>query len=448
MTQKRESSITFLQQAMYSPSPPSHSQLPDGIDEQTIDLYQDMLSLRSFIKALGEGNLSAKLPIKGYLAGILKAQQANLRHMTWQTQRIAEGDFNQHIDFLGDFSTAFNKMTVQLKEARQALSKSEAHYRKLTETMLDVICTIDRKTWRASFFSPSIMRLAGYTPEEAMNMPLRDLFSKKSARHISRIIEKHLSNFTEGKRKTDDSCTLEAQLKKKDNALVWTEIIVHFIWDTHTEDVFMNAVIRDITKRKQMQDKLEIQASMDDLTGIANRRYFLSCAEKQIHQSQTSGAPMCFLMMDIDHFKKVNDTYGHSVGDTMLQIVSSTCQQALRSTDKIGRLGGEEFGVFMPDTDIAQGTNVAERIRKKVEQEARVTYCGAEIQTTISIGIAELYADKDTLHSILIRADNALYTAKSNGRNQISHSSEMVEINECPSPWGIPGNNEAESETP
>ncbi len=434
MNQKTESPITFLQQALYSPSPPDR--LPDGTDQQIVDLYEDLISIRRFIKNMNEGNLSASLSIKGYLGGLLKAQQANLRHMTWQTQRIAKGDFDQHLDFLGDFSTAFNKMTLQLKKAQQTLTKSEAHYRKLTDTMLDVMCTIDASTLRYSFISPSIMSLAGYRPREVMEMSFQDLFTEESAAYISRIMTKYRSRLANEKdQQKNYDCTIEAELKRKDHTLIWTEIIAHFVWDPHAQEVFINAVMRDLSQRKELQDKLEVQATMDDLTGIPNRRYFFECTKKQIKKSQESGEPMSFLMIDIDHFKKINDACGHSVGDTMLKIVSDICHKALRSTDKIGRIGGEEFAIFMQKTDLNQGLLAAERIRKCVEKNARTEYGQSLITATISIGITQLLPDEDSLHSLLIRTDKLLYTAKAKGRNQVCHSSEIIDTDEYRSPW-------------
>lgn len=164
---------------------------------------------------------------------------------------------------------------------------------------------------------------------------------------------------------------------------------------------------------------LEEQAHLDYLTGLANRRYFLELAEQEISRSIRYGNSLAVCMLDIDSFKKVNDTYGHKVGDVVLKKLSSLFSESLRAIDIVGRVGGEEFVILLPETDRNHALDVAERIRQLVENTKITLENGLPLKFTISIGIA-MFIDKDTnMDTLLHTADQALYQAKNSGRNKV-----------------------------
>ena len=171
--------------------------------------------------------------------------------------------------------------------------------------------------------------------------------------------------------------------------------------------------------RKRLEADLERLAMTDELTGIANRRHFMQRVGEDVRRMQRYPAPAALLMMDIDHFKKVNDRFGHAMGDEVLRAVSRTGQRVLRETDLIGRLGGEEFCLFLPQTAPAQALQVAERLRQEIAALAFRTDAGEAFSVTVSVGIAGVKPAGDSVSEWLSRADEALYKAKAAGRNRV-----------------------------
>lgn len=165
-------------------------------------------------------------------------------------------------------------------------------------------------------------------------------------------------------------------------------------------------------------EELELRriAQVDSLTEAATRRSLVLEMEKAISTFRRSGRPATLLVLDVDHFKTVNDTHGHGVGDSVLRDVCATLMPMLRREDMVGRLGGEEFGVLLTATDAAQGVATAERLRKAIEE---LRFSGSSpFRVTASFGVAELESECDNPNGWLARADGALYAAKRSGRNR------------------------------
>ena len=173
----------------------------------------------------------------------------------------------------------------------------------------------------------------------------------------------------------------------------------------------------DVSERKRTENQLKLQALTDDLTGVSNRRHFFAVAEHEVHRAVRYRRPLSVLTLDIDHFKRVNDTHGHAVGDAVIQALARLAQDRLRMTDLLARTGGEEFVVLLPETDLAGAALTAERMRAAVAV-ARLPTPAGELTCTISIGVAQLAAH-ETLDALLSRADAALYRAKNGGRNRV-----------------------------
>lgn len=176
-------------------------------------------------------------------------------------------------------------------------------------------------------------------------------------------------------------------------------------------------VFRDITEHKRLQRELGRLATTDSLTGIANRRRFMEQLNQELARVRRYGHAAALLMLDLDHFKRVNDAYGHATGDAVLRHFTALCAGLLREVDQFGRLGGEEFGVLLPDTDLTGAREFAERLRQTVADTPCV--CGkAVVGYTVSIGIAGLDHGQPDADGVLARADRALYRAKTEGRNR------------------------------
>jgi diguanylate cyclase (GGDEF)-like protein len=168
----------------------------------------------------------------------------------------------------------------------------------------------------------------------------------------------------------------------------------------------------------EMTGELRRLATLDSLTGIYNRRTFDDLAKKELARAIRSGAAISLLEIDLDHFKQVNDKYGHAVGDIVLKSTTDAIAAELRQQDVFGRYGGEEFCVLLPDTDTEKGQTVAERIRKRVEI-TEVSAGSERLAVTISIGVATFAPGKD-FDSLMLEADLALYSAKAAGRNRVA----------------------------
>ena len=174
---------------------------------------------------------------------------------------------------------------------------------------------------------------------------------------------------------------------------------------------------QEIARRKELEDELRQLANTDALTGAANRRHFLEICDKELQRARRYGRPMALLMMDIDHFKRINDSHGHAFGDEVLKRLVETCQADLRGHDVLGRLGGEEFAVVMPECTLEAAESVAERLRRTLAAVA-VPTAGGSVDFTVSIGVVD-WAPERSLEATLERADKAMYAAKSAGRNRV-----------------------------
>ncbi|MHC1790334.1 GGDEF domain-containing protein [Solidesulfovibrio sp.] len=176
---------------------------------------------------------------------------------------------------------------------------------------------------------------------------------------------------------------------------------------------------QDITARKALEEELVHRAASDVLTGLANRRGFFENAARALGAAARSGAPLGLIMLDVDHFKAVNDTFGHEVGDAVLRAVAGRLRDSVRVSDSVGRVGGEEFAVLCPGTDRGGAAELAERLRRAVEALV-VETAGRPIRVTASFGVAlwDAALDQDAA-DCLARADRALYAAKRSGRNRV-----------------------------
>ena len=184
--------------------------------------------------------------------------------------------------------------------------------------------------------------------------------------------------------------------------------------DTHVKLTKQTQALREA------QSKLKEQANRDPLTNMYNRRYFSDISEKMIAMSKRAKEPLGVMMIDIDKFKNINDTYGHAVGDEIIKLLSNRLESLIRESDLVARFGGEEFAIILPNADEKSLMNMAERMRKDIESLSYSSKDGI-LKFTVSIGVDVFNYDKDdNIDSALNRADKALYKSKSEGRNKVS----------------------------
>ncbi len=237
----------------------------------------------------------------------------------------------------------------------------------------------------------------------------------------------------------DPECVIE-DLKSRNGVFVnGKRIHTHRLQDgdrIHCGATLLGFYIKD-EKELNADQKLLTMATTDGLTGLANRLYFDAEARREIDRARRYKRPLSFLAIDIDHFKNINDTYGHAAGDTVLRQLARLLLVTLREGDVVGRLGGEEFGALLPETDRKGAEITAERIRQRVA-DRNFQHDDQKIHVTVSIGVEEYRTDYGTRAEFFDAADKALYQAKSEGRNRVCPAAEPREDNFNPSTRPLP----------
>ncbi|WLT31924.1 diguanylate cyclase [Geothrix sp. PMB-07] len=309
-----------------------------------------------------------------------------------------------------------NRMQAELGAVIQG---NEQRFRFIAEHAADVIWTLDLASGRFTYVSPSVQQLRGYTPEEIMARPAEEALTPESAAQVRAVLVKSIAEWKAGR--PMEPKTLELDQPHKDGRLIPTEVVTTLHADATGQLASVLGISRDITERRHSEQRLrhalhslEEQASTDPLTKAWNRRHFGEMVEGETHRSERYGHPLTLLLLDIDHFKRVNDTHGHAEGDHVLLEVADCIRSAIRISDSLTRWGGEEFIVLLPNTGLPSARYLAERIRVNIEEHLfeRVG------RITASIGLAE-HLPSTGLESWLERADQAMYRAKRKGRNRV-----------------------------
>ncbi len=214
---------------------------------------------------------------------------------------------------------------------------------------------------------------------------------------------------------------MEFDLIRKDGSLMPVMVSATAIKDSSGTFVMSRSTVFDMTERKHLEEQLWEQATTDFLTGLNNRRHFSEKAKKELARSRRMEKPLSFLILDLDHFKELNDTYGHDAGDIALKTFARVCTDTLREIDTLGRLGGEEFAALLPETDSHSAIEVAQRLCKAVEATPISISNDKILHITVSIGVTSCAPEDQQIQDMLRRADNALYKAKHSGRNQVCY---------------------------
>jgi len=320
----------------------------------------------------------------------------------------------------------------------RALSHSEERYRQLAEHSKDVIWTLDLATMRFTYVSPSVEAVRGFTPDEVINQTLAEAMTPASHAVVVATLEEHLSRLAAGDMSAQSAMT-EIEQPHKNGGIVCSEVVASFLLDQEGKAFALLGIARDISERRrseaelrsandklrkqleeieQLQVALQEQAIRDSLTGCFNRRYLDETLERELSRSRREGYPLSLLILDLDNFKQINDTYGHMAGDQCLIVLAETLRADIRHEDVLCRYGGEEFVVLMPRMPLAIAAERAELWRSKIA-EIRVNFGNFELSFTASAGVSA-YPDHGKMPDELTQAaDQALYSAKNAGRNRV-----------------------------
>ncbi|MDX8396160.1 MAG: diguanylate cyclase [Mariprofundaceae bacterium] len=310
------------------------------------------------------------------------------------------------------FSLLFARNRLQHRADENLIEERDARIRDIVDTAFDCIITIDEKGIISSF-NPAACKMFGYQEAEIIGENISLIVpSPHKEQH-----DDYLTRYINTREEHIIKKPREVEGLKKDGSIFPIELCVGA--KEMGKHWMFTGIIRDITERKELTAKLEKMATTDALTGLYNRGYFNTKIDQEFKRAQRYKSELSLMIMDLDHFKSVNDDYGHPAGDAVLIACAQILTQSVRDIDIVARYGGEEFVIIMPETAIESAQVIAERIRQAIET-MRVSFEEHIIHRTTSIGLVSLsHSDAETPDSLLIMADSALYKAKESGRNQI-----------------------------
>lgn len=310
--------------------------------------------------------------------------------------------------------TVITDITLLVKRERQ-LQHSEAWFNAIFADVSEyAIATLDSEG-RMDRWNVSIERLSKFKETDVDGQSYGVFFPEDATNQESlkdRLMEADQNGWN----------LLESWCLRKDGSRFWGSSIISPLVDAHRatlDPACYSLIIRDIDKKRTSTEEI-IKASFNDhLTGISNRRAFFEVAGVEFERCKKRPRPLSLFAIDVDHFKKINDTYGHATGDEVLKHLSKILQDSVRTMDIVARLGGEEFGALLPSTDLEGAVKIAERFRASVE-EAAFEIDGHVIRYSVSIGVSAVNEQVTGVDMLLKLADEALYVSKHHGRNRVT----------------------------
>ena len=299
---------------------------------------------------------------------------------------------------------------TDMKRLELALKENEARFRLMVETLPSPMLLARRRDGALLFANDAAVLSLGLDQGALAEYRAAE-FWQDPAQYGELLAELDRAGLVRGR---------ELRLQRANGEPLW--LLASVALTELSGEAALILAFEDITRTKEREAELYNQATTDALTGVTNRRHFLALTQGEMQRAARNKQPWALLMVDLDHFKQVNDSFGHLCGDRVLKEVAAMLQRHLRSIDLLGRLGGEEFAIFLPNTDAAAAQEVAERVRQAVQEGNVSAECAMGLVITISVGLF-LHECSDTLPDLsacLARADAALYAAKAAGRNRVA----------------------------
>lgn len=330
----------------------------------------------------------------------------------------------------------FAENITERKKAQMALQASEEQYRFLAENTADTVWRLDDRMC-FTYVNGAYILSTGFSREEILGRPVMEFFTPEGRAIVTDMMQKRKANEAAGV--TNASLRFEVPHVRKSGEPFWVEINSNPIYDAAGAIVAFNGIARDVHERKQYQKKLEDtnrllkeqlqenvalhamlteQTLRDPLTGLHNRRYLEETLPRELSRAKRVGYPMALIMVDLDHFKRVNDTYGHPTGDAVLKAMASILLHGAREGDIICRYGGEEFLVALPNMTIESALERAKTWQSALSSTS-IRHGAFSIKTTLSAGISAFPNNGADVDTLLRLADEALYRAKANGRDRV-----------------------------
>ncbi|KPK21297.1 MAG: hypothetical protein AMJ76_03005 [Dehalococcoidia bacterium SM23_28_1] len=304
------------------------------------------------------------------------------------------------------------------KQMEEALRESEARYRLIAENASDLIWTMDLNL-RYTYMSPSVEHMRGYKAEEVIGTRVNETMTPVSLEAVRKAFAQEMALEKEEQKDLFRSRTLEAEMYCKDGCTVWTEIKMTFLRDPDGRPIGILGVTRDISERKRaeleregLHAELELRAITDSLTGLYDHAHFYQRLAEEIDRSKRYKHGFAVVMMDVDDFKRYNDSRGHQAGDKALRLISYCIRSGLRRSDVAFRYGGDEFAAILPHADPPRAAAVVSRINKHITKRLKEVDGGSLTRLSLSAGVACFPGDGESTDDLVRIADAALYSAK------------------------------------
>ncbi len=319
---------------------------------------------------------------------------------------------------MAHLTQTFNRMISERKTAEKALLVSEAKFRGLVESTSDWIWEVNAEGVY-TYASPQVEAILGYKPEEVVGKTPFDLMPVEEAERIAKVFKVVAA---EGK----PIVALENVNLYKNGQRITFETSGVPVLDAAGQVTGYRGIDRDITERKRMEDELKHLATHDPLTGLHNRNLLEQRINDEINRATRYNRTLTIFMLDIDHFKQVNDAYGHQAGDTVLRSFARVLNDSVRTTDYTARYGGEEFVIILPEMPLPKAKELAERLRNEIAEHSILLEAGRELNISVSVGIATYPEHAQSWEDLLKAADSAMYAAKDGGRNCVRAAENAI----------------------
>jgi diguanylate cyclase (GGDEF)-like protein/PAS domain S-box-containing protein len=399
--------------------------------------------IRDSLRQFSQGNIEVKVSHRGFMAGCIKELQGHLRHMIWHMDRMAAGDFAQHIDFMGTFAESFNRMSRQFYSALTSLRESEANLLAATRDLhiseerwkLAVTCTqdgildIDLRHKKA-FFSKRLWEILRY-PDRENEVLYEPRKWKEMVYADDRLKWAEIDDNIGQKLSQGQSRQYtEFRIRGGDGRYRWLGVSYMLQVDDEGITRRLVGVCEDIQERREREELIRMQATHDQLTGLPNRYLYNDRLLQQMVMAKRNSSSLVFVVWDLDGFKTINDTYGHLAGDALLVGIARIMRSILRETDTLARFGGDEFVMLLSSVSGSE-EEVARQTTARIFEALKNTIDIGEVTVRIgaSCGISFFPRHTSDAEELFNLADKALYIAKRTGKNRsLIWSPEVEEI--------------------
>jgi diguanylate cyclase (GGDEF)-like protein/PAS domain S-box-containing protein len=354
--------------------------------------YQELVNLAGIRACWSE-------PIKNRQGEVLGTFAIYHKEVTTPTE--------QDIQLIAE-SAALAEIVIERSRAIEALKRSEERHRLLADNATDVIWTMSL-SGHFTYISPSAEKLTGFSVIELMQQQMKQLVTAESYAQVKLQMRKAAQALQQSREYPD--YVGEVEQVCKDGRRVWSEVKISGMYDPQGALVGILGVSRDLTERRKIEEQMRYMAQHDTLTGLPNRTLFADRLQKALQYAVRHQKSMALMLLDLNKFKPVNDSHGHAVGDLLLQQVAERLQLAIRASDTVARIGGDEFIILLPQIDSERSVIlVAEKIQLAIRQTFAIQ--GLTIQISCSIGTAIYPADGETEMELSKIADQRMYKQK------------------------------------